>query len=142
MWLTRSFNYIAFKPMDAIGFILAFLLFCTGAWLLGPFFSAEAATSSLITGSLLLLPKALGAIQFLTGGARNVALFNKEKSWSIKVRRTCAMIMFILYIFYGISGAFLYGLTTPRWYSTIAIALMAAVKYLYLGVVGDRDHGD
>jgi hypothetical protein len=143
MRIANVFRYIAFKPMDAVGFILALSVLLAGLYLLSPFLTIAASTSAQITNhTILALPRFLGLYQVIAGSAWIVAIFNKHKKWSIPIRRTAAMSIFLLYTFYGISGIFLYGMERVTWLGTFTIALIAAVKYLYLGLVGDRDDGN
>lgn len=143
MWTQRFIQTVQYRPMDAIGFILAFLAFVAGVYLvllsLHVFgIGLETATSARVSGHDWL-PLIFAALQLGLGGAWIYALFNKGKAWSVRVRRACAMTFFIVYMFYGFSGVFLYGLERATWLSTFALAAITGVKYLYLTTVGDQD---
>lgn len=143
MWAQKFINTIQFKPMDAIGYILAttailagFYLFIVGFHLFGV--TPAVSTSQQISG-IDWLPLVFAVVQVGLGTAWLVALLNKSKSWSLKVRKNCALIFFLVYTFYGFSGLLLNGLTRASWLTTFAMAAVTGVKYLYLASVGDKD---
>jgi hypothetical protein len=142
MWLTKGLKVISFRPMEAVGFILALAVLLAGAWLLSPFFQPDESTGAKISGSLQVIPTILGAYQVIVGTIWLAGIFNKSKNWSLVVRRTCSFMVFLLYTFYGISGVILNGIHRITWLSTFTIAFIAAIKYLWLGVVGDKDDGN
>jgi hypothetical protein len=131
--------------MDAVGFVLAFAAFLAGIYLLGVGLelihiptASLSPTSARISG-INWLPSIFGVLQLGLGGTWIYAIFNKDKPWSVKVRKNCAMLMFLIYMFYGFSGVILEGITRVSWLSTFSIALIAGIKYLWLST---RDDGD
>lgn len=145
MWVNKFFRTVSYKPMDAVGFVLAFAALLNGLYLLTVglgLIDIPMATNYLLSARISgvgWLPNVFGSMQIILGTAWVGALFNKHRSWSVRVRKTCAMAMFIIYIFYGFSALILDGLTPASWLSIFAVALVAGIKYLWLATMDEKD---
>jgi hypothetical protein len=124
-------TYIFSKPLEAIEFLTAFVLFLQALWLLSPFYVPS--VSSVSQSGSYEFVVLFGVLQIILALYGLFALCALRWPKRVKARRTFTATAFGLFIFYAIAQVFLFGLTSVIYLSTALIALIMGICYLAQG---------
>lgn len=129
--LVRFARAVSEKPTEAIEGIIALAVTLVGLWFISPFYKPSDSVSAQAWASGTI-PQYIGAFQTVVGATLLFALVRKGWARRQTIRRMTTFVIFILYLFYGLSSTIILGMGRVSWIATYALALIAGVAHLRL----------